>query len=124
VEVSLITYKIKNEFGISYEYEILLLVEFTTQKLQGGAPFIIAYDVNQYFGWDKISYQRACNMLRRLHQWGFLHRKKEDKQNRRGPRMYLYTLTESGQKKCNYLHSQGFYVKADPDGKQTQSSNF
>lgn len=115
---------LKNEMGICYEYEILLLVEYTTQKLQGGAPYIIAYDVNQYFGWNNISYQRACNILRRLHQWGFLHRKKEEKQNRRGPRMYQYTLTESGEKKCEYLHSQGFYVKADSEGKQTKSSNF
>jgi DNA-binding PadR family transcriptional regulator len=120
VEDIQIPYQIKNKRGISVEYDALLFVD---SQMRNYGWYTIADDVCLYFRYQ-ISYPRACNILRRLHHWGLLHRDKEDKQERRGPRKFKYSPTETGEKKCEYLHNQGFDIRDDYYEKQTKSSYF
>jgi DNA-binding PadR family transcriptional regulator len=86
-------------------YRVLFMIE---AQHRHGIDDIKDDDVQDFLN-NRISPQRAKNILGELYRRGFLSRVKvKRKKGRRGPRRYLYKITQKGIKRCEYLRTLGY----------------
>jgi len=93
---------VTNPSGISFEDQILLLMEHLYNQ---GITEISFDDVEDFLKY-RISHMRASNILRTLYDHHFVSRVKSDKSTA-GNRRYLYKINKAGRKRCALLHTQG-----------------
>lgn len=68
------------------------------------------YDVEWFFNYE-IPRNYASQLLSRNYKKNLLKRQsKIFQEHKRRGRIYIYTLSREGEKRCNWLHSLGFYL--------------
>jgi len=82
--------------------QVLLLAEENGQINLHDIKWLFNYEITRNYASQLLSRNYKKNLLKRY--------PKTFQQHKRRGRIYIYTLSKEGEKRCNWLHSLGFYL--------------